>query len=754
MSTFALSSGDTQEDIIGAINYALANLGSNTTSGNSSGNISGNIFANGNILVANTVTGVVSSVTNTGATQVPVISYLYNYINVKYANSASGGTGFTSNSAYANYYGLHNTTDGTISNNPTDYTWSQVAGGFGATKQLYYSTKGGNQINFSVATSTPSVNFTPVLDNTAIFLATLANSIVVTQSILPASVTNPTIANTAVNTQNLYQLATFNISYAQAPVGAPTPITYINGTGYWPNNTRGLPVTGGVSIIPTGNGAVDGSRIVVNYNSYISTDGNPDYLLVELWKQTQTPYYLKNFQSVAYSQPTNLALANIANPRSNNVGQWILMGGDNGYIGYSYNGGNTITTQAAVDGSGNPTVSSTSITAVAAQTTWGYPWGPTTGGDAWQTSFWNAPGYYQETEFNINTNPQFSAVVTSNVAPGTNSGFTFVPYDTIYPTATRVVSGTKQYSLQVGTGGVVAWYMNPYSTATPVIQEQTNILADLYSVCQDRAPLSSNVVNVKTVAVGSVGTVIYCERTYDISSSTFTGNLASRTAWLQYNSQTPYNLNSVASNYTASTFANLYVAVGEFGTVTTSPNGQTWTLGTTGFSGTLNGVAYGNGQWVTVGAGGTILTSNNATSWSSVSNPAANVALVGSARTLNDVTYNPYTNTFVAVGEEIVLTALGSNVASWTTTYLGTATFSSNISRVQFYGSWEDVNATYTPGVTQKLANNQVFNGVYTDNSFVKGIPATYFMVAGSLNGSVQTTYAGEGSMTVTEYKR
>ena len=122
------------------------------------------------------------------------------------------------------------------------------------------------------------------------------------------------LSNNTVATQNIQPLATFNISFAQTPTAAPTLVNYINGTGYWPDNTRGLPISGGVSIIPTSNGAVSGSRIVVNYNSYISTTGDPSFLLVELWKQSQTPYYLKNWRSVSFAQPTARALANIASP--------------------------------------------------------------------------------------------------------------------------------------------------------------------------------------------------------------------------------------------------------------------------------------------------------------------------------------------------------------------------------------------------------------------------------------------------------
>ena len=51
-----------------------------------------------------------------------------------------------------------------------------------------------------------------------------------------------------------------------------------------------------------------------------------------------------------------------------------------------------------------------------------------------------------------------------------------------------------------------------------------------------------------------------------------------------------------------------FVAVGEDGTILTSPDGVSWTRRTSGTSNRLEGVAYGNGLFVAVG-GGTILTS-------------------------------------------------------------------------------------------------------------------------------------------------
>jgi hypothetical protein len=58
------------------------------------------------------------------------------------------------------------------------------------------------------------------------------------------------------------------------------------------------------------------------------------------------------------------------------------------------------------------------------------------------------------------------------------------------------------------------------------------------------------------------------------------------------------------------TYGNgLFVAVGEWGTILTSPDGVTWTARTSGTSNLLYDVTYGNGTFVAVGEWGTILTS-------------------------------------------------------------------------------------------------------------------------------------------------
>jgi hypothetical protein len=80
------------------LNYALANLG-NTTGGTSA-----------NVLTANVQTGVISTTysNSAGYAQTTTISYLYQYLNVRYANTATGSSGFSNVQTNSLYFGLQN----------------------------------------------------------------------------------------------------------------------------------------------------------------------------------------------------------------------------------------------------------------------------------------------------------------------------------------------------------------------------------------------------------------------------------------------------------------------------------------------------------------------------------------------------------------------------------------------------------------------------------------------------------------------
>lgn len=137
---------------------------------------------------------------------------------------------------------------------------------------------------------------------------------------------------------------------------------------------------------------------------------------------------------------------------------------------------------------------------------------------------------------------------------------------------------------------------------------------------------------LKGVAVGDNGTILY----------------RGDTAWYLQTSKTSNHLRGVAFAYTSGLNTDginngipLLVAVGDSGTIVTSPDAATWTLLTSPTPKDLNGVTYGgNSQFVAVGAAGTILTSPDGVTWTSRTS--------GTTVKLNGVTYG--NSQFVAVG--------------------------------------------------------------------------------------------------------
>jgi hypothetical protein len=130
---FFLDGNPTQSEVSEAVNYLLSNFTQTVEADPSTGQVSG----------------------PTGA----VTGYLYKYISVKYADSFDGTVNFSNSPTNRLYYGIRNSDSSTESTNPADYLWSLVAGGFSTTKNLYYITTGGRQIQFAVSTSVPNTGW-------------------------------------------------------------------------------------------------------------------------------------------------------------------------------------------------------------------------------------------------------------------------------------------------------------------------------------------------------------------------------------------------------------------------------------------------------------------------------------------------------------------------------------------------------------------------------------------------------------------
>jgi hypothetical protein len=130
---YALDGNPSQSEISDAINYLLSNFSTGVTSDPNTGQVTG---PTGNI-----------------------ISYLYKYIAIKYADSFDGSVNFSNSPTNRQYFGIRNSDNSVESSNYADYIWYKVTGGFGTTKFFYYLTTGGRQIQIAVATSIPNAGW-------------------------------------------------------------------------------------------------------------------------------------------------------------------------------------------------------------------------------------------------------------------------------------------------------------------------------------------------------------------------------------------------------------------------------------------------------------------------------------------------------------------------------------------------------------------------------------------------------------------
>ena len=353
MSNFALDTNSSPGDIVSSLNYALANLGTGTGANTA------------NVLTANVTTGTITTNGN-------VVAYLYQYMNVAYGNSATG-SGFTSNSYNTTYYGVHNNQANVADTNPADYQWTQVAGGFGTTKHLYYQTLGGRQINFNVNT-TALPFYTAVQDNTPINLdivtgttgANGANGI--STYYYPVYATGNTAPYTPVSIngtgnwnfgtkvgippldpiyQNYPPISTFSIN---VPAGWTSYSNVINGYTYYtifPANvnsqygTGNLTITGNsapVDIFTVGSGGVPSRAWTVGGTDLYVTGGNGGEVKFLSNVNLGTGTYNFNFTQPSYPALGSLPYptwygGNVAFAYANNVSVLSSLGGDTQYKG-------------------------------------------------------------------------------------------------------------------------------------------------------------------------------------------------------------------------------------------------------------------------------------------------------------------------------------------------------------------------------------------------------------------------------------
>ena len=543
-------------------------------------------------------------------------------------------------------------------------------------------------------------------------------------------------ANTVTTNQLVVNSATQTITVADN-TNYPI-INFINGNiviggdGYiWPPYRRGFAIGGGATITTTTDGSATGSKILINYNAYINSLVNVNSGIVELWKSGSSSFYQRVFRGVrSYVIESGI-------PGSNPNYDHFYTVGDNGSmtlsnIGSAVNQISTITT-----GTNNNL----------------FDIFPGIGGPG---TLENVDAIGQSGVYVRYSPPNsFTSNIGNAVARSGGIGTT-TPFFNMYGAVEYTGLGLSGVDPKVfvGEGGqITVWskYINGLYA-----YENSGVFADLNDVATD---LSTNTAvtfgtTVNYVAVGTGGTILYNSRTYNS-----TGNVATTTGWTAASSGTIESLNSVASNWTISLRGNLWVAVGNDGTVVSSPSGSgPWTAANSvPVTTNLNSVAYVNGYWIAVGDAGTIISSTDGTNWTGpIANPADGSIPSIAARNLYGVAGGYWSNKFVAAGEEIILTANTTNPVSggWNSNiYLGGSSLDSSLTRLQYFGSSANVANVATVPTNQQVTNGQIISGTYTDINYVNGETITYYLVLGNMVANT-TVYTNGPNMTVTEFKR
>jgi len=195
MSNFALNSTDPYGDVIDSINYLLAT--SNPLNANT-------IVTSANALVANVASGQITT-----AADPAYVSYLFQYLHVRYADNATGSVNFSTSPTNRLFFGLLNSSSTVGSSNPADYIYTEVVGGFLTTKFFFYSVLGGRQLLINITTGL-SNNFLQAVDSVPIDLdlvTAVANVVITANNIVTGTITGNKVASSTL-TGNLVALST------------------------------------------------------------------------------------------------------------------------------------------------------------------------------------------------------------------------------------------------------------------------------------------------------------------------------------------------------------------------------------------------------------------------------------------------------------------------------------------------------------------------------------------------------------------
>jgi len=198
--------------------------------------------------VYNQGTGIISDPTDES-----IVGFMQRYLHIRYADDRIG-TNFSDSPTSRLFYGVHNSDTSTESTDPVDYTWFEVAGGFGASNKLFYRNLGGRACDLYVGTVAPNYKWSEVLAPAIDLDDLLGTGVVGTDELDDRSVTTIKIALNAVTSA---ELADDAVTVGKLDTtGAPTANSFLNGDMEWVTPRTGWflqqTILNGIYEIPAG----------------------------------------------------------------------------------------------------------------------------------------------------------------------------------------------------------------------------------------------------------------------------------------------------------------------------------------------------------------------------------------------------------------------------------------------------------------------------------------------------------------------
>jgi hypothetical protein len=176
-----------------------------------------------------------------------IVGFMQRYLHVRYADDRIG-TNFSDDPVGRLFYGVHNADTSVESTDPIDYTWFEVAGGFGGSDKLWFRNLGGRACDLYIGTLPPNYKWSEVTHPAIDLDDLLGVGVVGTDELADRSVTTIKIALGAVTDDELADNAVTKAKMADNAVGldeldttgTPDSTKILNGAMAWVE----LPSTG------------------------------------------------------------------------------------------------------------------------------------------------------------------------------------------------------------------------------------------------------------------------------------------------------------------------------------------------------------------------------------------------------------------------------------------------------------------------------------------------------------------------------